>query len=281
MVLGKRPGKPEIELPVTRHTMRESRPHLNILLAEDNDINRTFAQRLLERNGHTVIAVADGLQALAALEESALGRFDLVLMDVQMPELDGVEATKAIRDREKIIGSHIPILAMTAFDMHGDRERCWEAGMDGYVSKPIQVEVLFAEIDRLVPFTFPGSGQSGERVEREQELDPATRGGIPDRNAKLMREMAELFFQSCPKSLARIREAVTRQDGNGLERAAHKLKGSLSHFTTHGAFEIAQHLVGMGRDNDFVGAEETVRSLEEEIEKLRPKLLPQSHHSRN
>jgi PAS domain S-box-containing protein len=280
MVLGKRPGKAEMDLLVTRHTLRESRPRLNILLAEDNEINRTFAQRLLERNGHTVIAVTNGRQALAALKESALGRFDLVLMDVQMPEMDGLEATATIREREKTIGSRVPILALTAIAMHGDREKCLQAGMDGYVSKPIQVEDLFAEIDRLVPFTPQGSGQSGEAVRAEEKIEPAA-GNPRARDAQLLRDLAELFFRSCPESLARIREAVTHQDGSALERAAHKLKGSVSTFTTCGAFEVAHSLEAMGRENNFVDAEETLQTLKEEIEKLRPKLLLHSDQSRN
>ncbi len=281
MVLGKRTEKAELDLLVTRHTLRESRPHLHILLAEDDEVNRTFAQRLLERNGHTVVAVTNGRQALVALGESALGPFDLVLMDVQMPEMDGFEATAALREREKTIGSHMPVLAITAIAMRGDRERCLEAGMDGYVSKPIQVEDLFAEIDRLVPSTLIGPVPSDEPVTTKQKFERVAAGNLPDKDANLLQEMAELFFQNCPESLARIREAVAQQDGNALERAAHKLKGSVGHFTMRGAFELAHRLELMGREGNFSDAEETLRILEEEIEKLRRKLLLPFHQNSN
>jgi CheY-like chemotaxis protein len=247
-----------------------------VLLVEDNEVNLKFAQRLLERNGHTVFTATNGRQAVTALQESALGRFDLVLMDVQMPEMDGLEATGAVREWEKVIGSRVPILAMTAIAMQGDRERCLQAGMDGYVAKPIQVEELFSEIDRLVPFTHENTSESTGPLKIKEGLDAVAAGSPADEEAKFMAELAELFFQSCPESLAHIHEAVTQQDGNALERSAHKLKGSVSHFTTRGAFEIAQLLVEKGRQNNFSGAEEAIRDLEDEIENLRHKLQAHS-----
>ena len=136
---------------VTRHSLRESRPKLRILLAEDNSVNQLVAARLLEKRGHTVVIAGNGREALAALDEPGSGGFDLVLMDVQMPEMDGFEATGIIRAREKSSGTHLPIIAMTAHTMKGDEERCLAAGMDGYVSKPIQVEQLFAAIGGITP----------------------------------------------------------------------------------------------------------------------------------
>jgi two-component system sensor histidine kinase/response regulator len=125
-----------------------STPSLRVLLAEDNLVNQRVAQVLLERRGHTVKVAATGREALAALERA---EFDLVLMDAQMPEMDGFEASRAIREREKLSGGHIPIIALTANAMSGDRERCLAAGMDGYSSKPIRAEDLFREIERLRP----------------------------------------------------------------------------------------------------------------------------------
>ncbi len=133
---------------VTRHTLREERHRLRILLAEDNRVNQTLAARLLQKRGHAVTIVEDGKAALAALEA---GSFDLVLMDVQMPEMDGLEATAAIRGMERSAGGHIPIIAMTAHALVGDQERCLAAGMDGYISKPIRTSQLFATIESLVP----------------------------------------------------------------------------------------------------------------------------------
>jgi CheY-like chemotaxis protein len=119
---------------------------LRILLAEDNAVNQFLALKLLSKQGHAVETVTSGQAALDAIAASA---FDLVLMDVQMPEMDGFEATARIRDRERLTGAHLPIIALTANAMVGDKERCMEAGMDGYVSKPIDIRELTAEIARV------------------------------------------------------------------------------------------------------------------------------------
>jgi CheY-like chemotaxis protein len=124
---------------ITRHSLRESSTQLNILLAEDNAVNQALAVRLLQKRGHSVTVAANGKEALAALENKS---FDVILMDVQMPEMDGFAATAAIRENEKISGAHLPIIAMTAHAMVGDRDRCLQAGMDDYISKPIRPEQL-------------------------------------------------------------------------------------------------------------------------------------------
>src|SRR5439155_156321 len=122
-----------------RPVVATSRTPLHVLLAVDNAVNRKVAVRLLQKRGHTVVAVEDGRQAVRALDRE---RFDVVLMDVQMPEMDGFEATAAVRARERVQGGHVPIVALTAHAMKGDRERCLAAGMDAYVSKPIEAEDL-------------------------------------------------------------------------------------------------------------------------------------------
>jgi len=147
MVLGLAVQPEEGKSLVTVHTLREHRARLRILLAEDNAVNQRLAARLLEKRGHAVAIAENGRVALEALEKQP---FDLVLMDMQMPEMDGLEATAAIREREKFSGEHIPIIAMTANAMTGDRERCMEAGMDAYLSKPIQVKDLFAAIEKAM-----------------------------------------------------------------------------------------------------------------------------------
>ena len=144
-------GHPTGEIPViTRHTIHEARNRLDILLAEDNIVNQKLAIKLLEKRGHRVVVASNGKEAIQKLEAR---HFDLVLMDVQMPEMDGIEATKLIRKREDHEGGHIPIAAMTANAMKGDREKCLAAGMDGYVSKPIKVEKLFEVIDNIGTWT--------------------------------------------------------------------------------------------------------------------------------
>jgi two-component system sensor histidine kinase/response regulator len=149
-VLGTPSGGPDPLHVVTRHSLRESRRKLRILLAEDNKVNQMVAARLLEKRGHTVVVVENGRDALAALDEPGSVGFDLILMDVQMPHMDGLEATGIIREKEKSSGAHLPIIAMTAHAMKGDEERCLAAGMDGYASKPIEVEQLLATIDAVL-----------------------------------------------------------------------------------------------------------------------------------
>src|SRR5208337_4987123 len=142
-VLGTRAQAADAPRPnlVTRHSLREGQRKLRILLAEDNAVNQKLASRLLEKRGHTVVVAANGREALKALEKE---EFDLVLMDVSMPEMDGLEAARAIRAAEQTTGAHLPIIAMTAHAMKGDRERCLAAGMDGYLAKPVQARELFA-----------------------------------------------------------------------------------------------------------------------------------------
>jgi CheY-like chemotaxis protein len=169
--------------------MRSPRPHepssipapvrsggprrLRVLLAEDNPVNQKLAVRLLEKRGHAVVAAGDGRQALAALAQE---HFDVVLMDVQMPDMDGFEATAAIRDEEKTTGAHVPIIAMTAHAMKGDEERCLRAGMDGYVSKPIDAPSLFRTIESLIPAGSEAAGVAenvdcATQAEREKAAD--------------------------------------------------------------------------------------------------------------
>ena len=147
---------------VTRHTLREARNRARVLLAEDNAVNQTLAVRLLEKRGYIVSVAANGLEALAALDKQD---FDVMLMDVQMPEMDGFGATLAIREKEKSTGGHIPIIAMTAHALKGDEERCLSVGMDAYISKPIRTNELFATIERVLG----NSSQAGAMDEAETQ----------------------------------------------------------------------------------------------------------------
>jgi PAS domain S-box-containing protein len=146
-VLGSRNQAPETLTLLSGQTLADGRPPLRVLLAEDNRVNQRLALRLLEKRGHLVVLAEDGAQAVEELQKQ---KFDLVLMDVQMPVMDGVEATAAVRLREKTTGAHIPIIAMTAHAMEGDRERFLDSGMDGYVSKPVHSRELFEAIDSLL-----------------------------------------------------------------------------------------------------------------------------------
>jgi PAS domain S-box-containing protein len=163
---------------VTTHSLRENRRTLRILVADDQPVNCKVAVRMLEKQGHTVHAVPDGREALAAVTTMP---FDLVLMDVQMPEMNGLEATAAIRALERERGGHIPIIALTAHAMKGDMERCLEAGMDAYVSKPISPSKLFEAIDLLTGSAGVPPAASGARETRRRDASPSSRPGLAAR----------------------------------------------------------------------------------------------------
>jgi two-component system sensor histidine kinase/response regulator len=131
---------------VTRHTLRKGRKSLKILLAEDNPVNQRLTKYIIAKQGHSVAIAENGREVLILLEKK---HFDLVFMDIQMPEMDGLQTTEAIRRREKETGTHIPIIAMTAHAMKEDRQRCFDAGMDGYISKPINPHEIFEAIERI------------------------------------------------------------------------------------------------------------------------------------
>ncbi len=146
---------------VTRHTLRENKQRSRVLLAEDNAVNQTLAVRLLEKRGYTVVVAGDGRAAVEAFEKN---QFDVVLMDIQMPGMDGFEATAAIRAKENLTGRHIPIIAMTAHALKGDQDRCLSAGMDGYVSKPIRTSELFSTIEKVLAGSDPAPANDVDSV---------------------------------------------------------------------------------------------------------------------
>ena len=156
---------------VTRHSLREARPSRRILLVEDNRVNQLVARRMLEKTGHTVTVANNGREALAILEAASFDGFACVLMDVQMPEVDGFEATAIIRERERHTpGVHLPIIAMTAHAMKGDAARCIAAGMDAYVSKPIQADTLFDVIQPYVNAQGLSTSRRAVAMQEDREL---------------------------------------------------------------------------------------------------------------
>jgi PAS domain S-box-containing protein len=242
-------------------------PGLRILLAEDNLVNQKLATRLLEKQGHRVTVVADGAAAVRAVDQ---GTFDLVLMDVQMPGMGGLEATALIRSRERVTGRHVPVIAMTARAMKGDREECLAAGMDGYVSKPIQPRQLFEAIGAAVrPSPAVGADVAAGAAD---VFDPAAmRERLGDDDA-LVRELAELFQGDCPRLLQRVAAAVRAGDPEAVRQAAHTLKGSASNFGAADATRLALCLEEMGRAGDLAGAEEVYAQLEAALHRLREAL---------
>jgi CheY-like chemotaxis protein len=160
---------------VTRHSLRENRRTLRVLVADDQPVNCKVAARMLEKQGHSVHSVPDGREAVAAVLKMP---FDLVLMDVQMPEMNGFEATAAIRAAEQERGGRIPIIALTAHAMKGDMERCLEAGMDAYVSKPISPTKLFEAIERLTVTAGIPHAASALHDQRRIEGAPLPQPGL-------------------------------------------------------------------------------------------------------
>jgi signal transduction histidine kinase/DNA-binding response OmpR family regulator len=258
---------------LTRHSLREARPGrqrrraLRVLLAEDNIVNQQLAARLLDKRDIKSLVVGDGREAVRILERE---RFDLVLMDVQMPEMDGFEATAAIRAKEAETGAHLPIVAMTAHAMKGDRERCLAAGMDAYVAKPIRPEELFEAIDACTRDSGTRSEQPKPAV--EDVLDRTAALAQMDGDAHLLAEMAGLLLQDCPRQLSAIRTAVANEDSKLVERTAHKLKGSLGIFGAKEGFEAALCLETMAAGGDLTRAQETLGVLEEALKRLTPVL---------
>jgi len=260
---------------ITRHLLRENRRRLRILLAEDNAVNQKVAVRMLEKRGHYVTVVGNGTEALAAVESQP---FDLVLMDVQMPEMDGLEATAAIREQEKTSGQHLPIIAMTAHAMEGDRERCLAAGMDGYVPKPVASHELFAAIDGLAAGIFhPQEGlpmPSGER----KLLDEESLLARVDGDLELLKELIQGFLEERPNMVAAISDALAHEDAKATERAAHALKGVLGVLGATSASEAALALEALGRRGDLTGSQEAWDRLEEELGQLEPVLTALRDH---
>jgi CheY-like chemotaxis protein/HPt (histidine-containing phosphotransfer) domain-containing protein len=276
-----RPAVPDVP-PALAH-----RP-LRILLAEDNAVNQTLAVSLLEKGGHSVRVAANGKEALAALERET---FDVVLMDVGMPEMDGFVATAAIRARERGTGRHQPIIAMTAHALKGDRERCLEAGMDGYVTKPFRRAALFEALATVAPAPAAaaagqedGRGTAGtqmaavapapaEAAEEETsgfDLDEAL--AIVEGNRGLLALMARLFEQESSGQVAALREAVRQGDGTGVALCAHTLKGVLQSLGAVAAAAAAWRVEQLGRVGAKDQLAEAAAALDGELRRVRPYL---------
>jgi PAS domain S-box-containing protein len=249
------------------------RRSMRILLAEDNAVNQTVAKRLLEREGHVVTVAGSGSEALALFERQD---FDLVLMDVQMPDLDGLQTTAHIREKERERGRRVPIVAMTAHAQESDRERCLAAGMNAYITKPVRINQLLSTMDSVVQggilMDVDRTPQQQSSEDQFRHLDEAVALNRVGGDFELLREVVELFLDDYPQSLEKIRAAVRASDQTDLERQAHSLKGSVSTFGAKDAFEAAFALEKQGRSGDLSGATEGLMRLEEALTALRPEL---------
>ena len=225
-----------------------------ILLVEDNVVNQQVASGLLTRRGHHVTVAPNGREALARLDRET---FDLVLMDLQMPVMDGIDATVAIRERERGTSQHVRIVAMTAHAMHSDRERCLAAGMDGYLSKPIDPHMLFAVVEQ------DGDGGGGVKT---AVAGPATFDEHALRHRlsgdhELMIDVIHVFLEDLPVRLAAIKDAVTARDADALRSAAHALKGAAGNLSAGGLFDAACVLERIGAESRMDAAEGAWRQL--------------------
>jgi PAS domain S-box-containing protein len=253
----------------TRDKGQGTRDTLRILLAEDNPFNQKLALGLLGKEGHSLVVVGNGAEAAAAVEREA---FDLVLMDVQMPEMDGLQATRLIRQREAGSGRHVPILAMTAYAMKGDREKCLAAGMDGYVTKPIRARELFEAITAV---TGKSAGPVAPAAEAPEPGEGPDWGAALERvggDHKLLAELVRLFLREQGGWLTEMRRAQAAGDAALLKRVGHNMKSCLGNFGARAAFGHALRVETVGREGNLAGADEACRALEQSLERLRPAL---------
>ncbi len=239
---------------------------LKILLAEDNPVNQRLMIRLLEKDGHQVVVANNGREAVAAHERED---FDLILMDLQMPDLGGMEAMKLIREREAQGGRRTPIIALTAHALKGDREKCLEAGMDGYVSKPVQPAALRAEMARVLN-QFPpeerpcaATSQPGSRVLNvEAALERL------DGETALMEELLGMFLTEAPRRIEELSAAISARDAAAVQRVAHLLKGASANLCAERTAGVSYHLEQAARSGDWEAVDEHFQALRQALAEL-------------
>jgi two-component system, sensor histidine kinase and response regulator len=244
---------------VTRHTLRRRGRALGVLVAEDNAVNQALIRRLLEKAGHQATVVPSGAEAV---EIAAREPFDLILMDVQMPGMDGFTATAAIREHERGRDARTPIIALTAHAVSGYRERCLAAGMDGYLAKPIRLP----ELSRLLEM-YGGAAPAAEKPASTLWDCERARANAGDDPA-LLAELLSIFVHEAPQLLQRIREAVQAGDAVRLEREAHALKGELGCIGAPSVAERARRLEESGRGGSLQGASAAVDALARDLDSL-------------
>ncbi len=236
-----------------------------VLLAEDNVVNQRVAIGLLERRGHRVTLATNGREAVDAVRRD---RFDVVLMDLQMPEMGGLEATAAIREHESHAGGHVHIVAMTAHAMRGDRERCLASGMDAYLSKPIDKTTLYFEVEQGSPPAAVVVLAPPAPAATPAPLDGAALLARVGGDADLMRTVIQLFMEDCPARLAAIHAAVVAGDAEQLRISAHALRGAAGTLSAPGVVEATRVLERIGAENRLEAAEAAWRMLSAEAAQL-------------
>jgi len=265
---------------VTRHSITEDRKRrIRVLLAEDNSMNQKVALRIIEAKlGYRADAVADGREAIDSLSRQ---HYDLVLMDCHMPEMDGYEATQAIRDPNSSVLNHdIPIIAMTANAMKGDREKCLESGMDDYVAKPINLQKLAAAIERNIPDPDRESlprPEGADTAPPEQSSDAPCAQSPYDRSVAmdhvggdedLFNELITIFLTETPGALAQVWSGVSSGDPEAITKAAHALQSSLGVLAANDAIRTALAIETLGKSGDLAGVQEAAAALSVEVQRL-------------
>ena len=252
--LGIEEAKAESSALTQKKAIRVPSRSLKILVAEDTAFNQKFIQRLLDRWNHQISLVGNGREALEALKNES---FDIVLMDVQMPLVNGLEATKTIRLDEQQSKNHMPIIAMTAHAIKGDRERCLEAGMDEYISKPIDSDKLFDAIEKLTK----ASGNPDGTEDLSPAIDKEALLKAFDDDWNFLKEVVDVFLSDYPRLLDDLRRAHKERDSDTLMRAAHSLKGMMKNFQAEPAAEVAFELEKKGKEENFDGVPDTIETL--------------------
>jgi CheY-like chemotaxis protein len=243
---------------------------LRVLLAEDNAVNQAVAAGLLRAVGHSVRVVTSGREVLAALADEP---FDVVLMDVQMPEMDGFEATAAIRAAEAgAPGRRLPVIALTARALQDEREECRRRGMDDFIAKPIQPRELYQVLSRFAPLPTAPLPPAAEPPPSQAVLDEASFRARCGGRDDLVRQIARLFLSECPRYLRGLHAALEQADAAALRSAAHTLKGAVGNLSATPAYGAARRLEELARDGRCDAAESALRDLEAELDRLRPAL---------
>jgi CheY-like chemotaxis protein/HPt (histidine-containing phosphotransfer) domain-containing protein len=241
---------------------------LRILIAEDNQVNRKLVVTLVKKWGFDPVVAHNGQEALAAVSEEQV---DLVLMDVQMPLMDGLEATRAIRSLESEGGRRLPIIALTAHAYASDRTKCLDAGMDEYLTKPVDPLALHEAILRLAPLPDEkrvGSETTGHADLEQPLFDREDALGRVDGDRELLEEIASLFLETCPGWLEDLRRGLAQCEGDLIRRAAHTLKGSASSFGARPLIESALRLEEIGASQNLETAEAAVHELASLVDTL-------------
>jgi CheY-like chemotaxis protein/HPt (histidine-containing phosphotransfer) domain-containing protein len=252
---------------------QKSRQKLRLLVAEDNAVNQKLAVRFLQKWGHESLVATNGKEAYEHFLHA--GPFDAILMDVEMPVMNGMEATAAIRQHEQSSGMHIPIIAMTAHAMVGDKEQCLAGGMDAYVSKPLRAEELFATLEQFAQQskeTVAPASQAEAPVPAEEIFDRTELLSLVDGDVSLLTELTDLFWESSPQLVAQMRTAVTDKDATTLAYTVHTLKGSVGNFAAKRALLAISHLEKIGVQGNIEQAPPAVDMLEMELARLREAL---------